>query len=213
MKHPLATLLTLPLTLILLAGPAAQAQEAAPGGPAADPDLGKTLVTVFSQTGKTRLLAEAIASKTGGDLYLIEPAAPYPADEREIIALEEARRYAGAPPELKGSPPDLSPYSFVFVGSPVWFGEPPDHVKLFLESVDFGGKHVALFATAGTRPGDVIEKLGALIVNGQVLSPSLLQVRADDWGEAAVSAKVDGFLAQVREARAKANVSPASARQ
>ncbi|MDR3153011.1 MAG: hypothetical protein LBW85_01775 [Deltaproteobacteria bacterium] len=120
MKHPHATLPALPLALALLAlpfalalliGQADHAQAPSPSELSAAPALGGNLVTVYSRSGHTSLLAEDAASKTGADVYLIGHGAPYPANE-----------------------------SVVLVGSPVWFGDAPGPVKGFLQPVDFGGK-------------------------------------------------------------------------
>jgi flavodoxin len=185
----------------LLAAPPSLAQEAAPF---ADSPFGNALVIVFSQTGKTLSLAETIAAKTGADIYRIETATPLPNDESEIITLENARRSDGRAPELKGPAPDLSPYTFVFVGSPVWFGNLPDHVALFLDGVDFGGRNVALFASAGTRPGEIIQNLAKAVKGGTVLYPGLVNRREDDWSKEALDAMVDEYLTKLGESMASA---------
>jgi flavodoxin len=200
MQRILSALVPALLSLSLMAAAPLAAQEAPAAEPASGGPFGKALVIVFSQTGKTMQLAEAIAAKTGADIYRIESATPFPAEEREIIPLEQARREEGRAPELKGPPPDLAPYSFVFIGSPTWFGSPPDIVTLFLSQLDLGERKAAVFATAGSRPGEVTGELSAAVRGGVILAPSLTCVRADDWSAAAVEAKVDGYLAALAEA-------------
>ncbi|MDR1314259.1 MAG: hypothetical protein LBQ12_11345 [Deltaproteobacteria bacterium] len=194
----LAFAVALALAILVAAAAPAPAPAQGTGAPAAAPAFGKSIVIVFSLTGKTRSIAEVIAAKTGSDLYVIETASPYPSAEGEIIALEEARRAAGSAPELKGTPPDLGPYSFVFLGSPVWFGGVPDHVSLFLKEFDFGGRGVALFATAGSRPGDIIKNLGEAVNGGKVLSPGLVNRRDDDWDKEALERIVEEYLAMLK---------------
>lgn len=156
---------------------------------------GKSLVIYFSETGKTLRIAELISQKTGAESYRIESAVPFPADEQEIIKVEEQRRKSETPPALKNDPPDLSGYSLVFVGSPVWYGTMPDIVKLFLSKADFKGAKVAVFATSGTQPREVLSDLSSMIKNGQVLEPGLIHKRADDQTQDALNKKVDDWLA------------------
>jgi flavodoxin len=203
----LKTLATAVLSLVaasLVAMPAcAQEGQSPPKVSSPAPSAEKTLVIVLSVTGKTQKLAELIAAGTGADICRIQPEPPLPADESQIITIEQARRDEGIAPVFRGLPPDISSYSLVFVGSPVWFGDTPDVVKLFLDKIDFSGKKVALFATAGSRPGEIISQLSGLLKGADILEPSLVQVRADDWGDEALKAKVDGYLAKVKTAQSE----------
>jgi flavodoxin len=156
---------------------------------------GKSLVIYFSETGQTLRIAELISNKTGAEYYRIEAAVPFPAEEREIIEAEEERRKKGIAPKLKEDPPDLSGYTLIFVGSPVWYGAPPDVVKLFLSAADFKGAKVAVFATSGTQPKEILSDLSSMIKNGEVLEPGLLHKRADDQTQEALNKKVDDWLA------------------
>jgi flavodoxin len=155
---------------------------------------GKVLVIYFSETGNTFRLAELIAKTTNGELYRIESEPPFPTSEKEIIDSEEKRQKEGTLPTLKSPPPDLSGYSVIFFGSPVWFGDRPELVAVFLSQADFKGAKVALFATSGTQPKEILSSLSKLIKNGTVLEPGLLQKRADDWSEEALTAKVSDWL-------------------
>jgi flavodoxin len=92
----------------------------------------------------------------------------------------------------------LSGYDIVFFGSPVWFGDVPDLVALFLSQADFKGKPVALFATAGSQPRQVIESLTAKIQNGSIVGSGLLQKRADDHTQAVVAEKVNAWLTEIK---------------
>jgi flavodoxin len=186
------------LAILAAAAPARAQENAAAPPPADDAAFGKTIVIVFSQTGKTRSIAEIIAAKTGADIYAIETASPYPSTEGEIITLENTRRAAGTPPELKGTPPDLEPYSFVFLGTPVWFGALPEHVSLFLDGIDFGGRNVALFATAGSKPGNILMDLAGAVKGGNLVSPGIVNRREDEWGKAALEQMVDEYLAMLK---------------
>lgn len=183
--------LLLALTALISAGPLPAADNAA---------FGKTTVIVFSQTGNTARLAGLIAAKTGGAVYTIEPLEPLPTTEKELIAMEEARHEKGTRPALKSPPPDFSGNDLIFIGAPTWFGDIPDLVAVFLETADFKGAKVAVFSSAGTRPGETLNSLKAKAKNGVVLEPTLLQARGDDQSDEAVAKKVDDYLAAVAAA-------------
>jgi hypothetical protein len=93
MKKLSAIALSLAFCLFLLWAPASLS--------AAEVSFGKAIVVVFSQTGNTQKLADLIAADTGAEVYQIESAVPFPADEKDIIASEEKRRAEGGKLELK----------------------------------------------------------------------------------------------------------------
>ena len=43
-------------------------------------------------------------------------------------------------PAIKGSIPDVSQYDTIYIGSPIWWGEYPMVVRMFLDQVDLNGK-------------------------------------------------------------------------
>ncbi|MDR1808134.1 MAG: flavodoxin [Propionibacteriaceae bacterium] len=118
--------------------------------------MSKTLVAYFSCTGTTGRLAEDLASAVGADLHRIEPAEPYTAadldwhDERSRSSVEMGN--PSSRPAIAGTGPDLTDYTVVFLGSPIWWGVPPTIVNTFLESVDLSGKTVVPFVTSGSSP-------------------------------------------------------------
>ena len=101
---------------------------------------GKILVAYFSYQGHTAKVAQEIASQTGGDLFEIKPAAPYPGyDECLDVAKAEKNN-------------NMADYDVVFVGYPIWWYDAPMIVLTFLEGYDFSGKTVIPFATSGGSP-------------------------------------------------------------
>ncbi|MDR2442592.1 MAG: hypothetical protein LBE31_03625 [Deltaproteobacteria bacterium] len=187
------TILAIVLALSLMWTGFASADE-----PASSSD--RSLIIVFSLTNKTMSIAEILAKKTGAEIYTIAPAEPFPADELATIEAEEARRKAGTPLELASPPPNLDGYNLVYLGSPTWFGEPPEIVQLFLSKADFKAAKVALFVTSGTRPANVVDTLTALVGPDKLAGPAFLQRRADDWTPVALEKKIDDWLAAVNSA-------------
>lgn len=111
------------------------------------------LVAYISCTGTTRKVAEAIAKETGADIFEIRPAKPYsPADlnwknDRSRSTLEMNDR--SSRPEMEEGI-DVSGYSTVYLGFPIWWYDAPRIISTFLESGDFSGKHIAVFVTSGS---------------------------------------------------------------
>ena len=110
-----------------------------------------TLVVFFSATGNTKAVAEKIADITEADLYEIVPAVPY--TDEDIDYGDEARssieqKDPEARPEIGGEDIDLSNYSTIFIGYPIWYGDAPRIMYTFVESHDFNNKTVIPFCTS-----------------------------------------------------------------
>lgn len=121
---------------------------------------GKILVAYFSrvgneygvgniQKGNTRIIAEIIAQKTGGDLFEIKTVTPYPVDYDACTKIASREKATKARPELVGKVENFSEYDTIFLGYPIWYGDAPMAVYTFLESYDFGGKNLVPFCTHG----------------------------------------------------------------
>jgi len=126
-----------------------------------------TLVVYFSCTGTTRGVAERLAGVTGADLYEIVPVEPYTDEDlnysdRSTRATWE-QDHPETRPEIGGEDVDLSGYSTVFLGYPIWWGEEPRILCTFVESHDFTGITVITFCTSGGsgigRSGRDLEQL------------------------------------------------------
>ena len=100
--------------------------------------------------GNTAIVAEMIAHQTGGDMFEILPQEdyyPYTYDELTDIAKKELRD--NARPAYAGEVPDLSRYSTIFIGAPVWWGDWPMICYTFFEenADDLAGKTLVPFST------------------------------------------------------------------
>ncbi|MDD3115643.1 MAG: flavodoxin [Anaerovibrio sp.] len=117
----------------------------------------KILIAVFSRAdenysvgtvekGSTRILAEMIAEETGGRLFNIERAVPYPAAYDACTEEAKKEQDENARPALREDI-DISNYDVIFLGYPNWWGDMPMPVYTFLEAHDFAGKIVVPFCT------------------------------------------------------------------
>lgn len=151
----------------------------------------KILVAFFSRTGEnyavghieqgnTHIVAEMIASATGGTLFRIEPATPYPDDYRACTEVAQREKRSKARPALVG---DIAAEEFdvIFLGYPNWWGDLPMCVYTFLEQHDWQGKVVIPFCThEGSGLSDTENRLqtacrGASVLNGLAVRGSVAQ--------------------------------------
>lgn len=151
----------------------------------------KILVAFFSRTGEnyavghieqgnTHIVAELIASATGGTLFRIEPATPYPDDYRACTEVAQREKRSKARPALVG---DIAAEEFdvIFLGYPNWWGDLPMCVYTFLEQHDWQGKVVIPFCThEGSGLSDTENLLraacrGASVLNGLAMRGSVAQ--------------------------------------
>lgn len=70
-------------------------------GAGAQQPSGKVLVAYFSHSGNTREVARQISEATGGDLFEIVPATPYPTEYRAVVDQGKKEIEAGVRPALK----------------------------------------------------------------------------------------------------------------
>ena len=117
--------------------------------------MNKSLVVYFSATGTTKGVAERLAAAIGADIQELKPATPYTAadlnwrDKKSRSTVEMADR--ASRPAIQAPLPDVSAYSTVFVGFPIWWYREPSIIDTFIESSAkaLEGKVVAPFATSG----------------------------------------------------------------
>lgn len=118
----------------------------------------KVLVAYFSKNGEqysvgtikkgnTEIIAEMIASKTGGDTFEIKVANDnYPKAYKDLINYAQTEKRNNERPAIAGKV-NIADYDVIFVGYPNWWGDMPMPVYTFLESYDFSGKTVIPFCT------------------------------------------------------------------
>ncbi len=115
--------------------------------------MGKTLVAYFSAGGTTARVAKELAQAAGADLYEIKPAVPYTKDDlnwndkRSRSSVEMSDK--SSRPAIADNNAEISRYDTIFLGFPIWWYVAPTIVNSFLESYDFSGKRIILFATSG----------------------------------------------------------------
>lgn len=152
--------------------------------------MGKKLVAYFSASGTTKKTAEMVAEAAGADLYEITPAVAYTKadlnwmDKKSRSSVEMSDKTIR--PEIAGADLDVSAYDEILIGFPIWWYVAPTIINTFLESHDFTGKKIILFATSGGSGfGKTVKELqpsapGAEIVEGKLLNRTTQQT-VTDW--------------------------------
>ena len=122
--------------------------------------MSDTLIVYYSLEGNIDFIARSLAKELGADLFRIETVKEYP--KKGLMKFFHGGKdvVTGFKPELKVAPPSLEAYSRVIVGSPVWAGKCAAPVNSFLETADFSGKSVAVFASsAGGNAKNCIQQI------------------------------------------------------
>ncbi len=115
--------------------------------------MNKTLVAYFSASGTTERVAKELAQAAGADLYEIKPAVPYTKadlnwmDKKSRSSIEMNDK--SSRPALADKDANIAAYDTILLGFPIWWYVAPTIINSFLESYDFSGKKIVLFATSG----------------------------------------------------------------
>ena len=153
--------------------------------------MSKTLVAFFSASGVTRQVAQKLAAAAQADLYEIKPAVPYTQadlnwrDKSSCSSVE--RQNLAIRPQLADTDAKIEQYDRILLGYPIWWYMAPTIINTFLESYDFSGKSIILFATSGGSGfGKSIEELSpscpnAVIREGRMLNGNPSEQELRQW--------------------------------
>ncbi|SEH34556.1 flavodoxin [Selenomonas sp. KH1T6] len=156
--------------------------------------MSKKLVAYFSASGVTAKAAKTLAEAAGADLFEIRPEVPY--SKADLNWNDKASRSSvemndrSSRPKLAAGDAKIADYDVIFLGFPIWWYVAPTIINTFLESYDFSGKTIILFATSGGSGfGKAVEGLKgsvsetAVIKEGKLLNgnPSVAELK--NWVE------------------------------
>lgn len=156
--------------------------------------MSKKLAAYFSATGTTENVAKLLAEASGASLYEIKPAVPYTKEDldwkdktsRSSVEMNDK----ASRPALADKNAPISECDTIFVGFPIWWYTAPTIINTFLESYDFSGKTIVLFATSGgSNFGKTVEDLkgsvadSAVIKEGKMLNGAQTKESLAAWVE------------------------------
>lgn len=152
--------------------------------------MSKTLVAYFSASGVTAKKAKSLAESLRADIYEIKPKIAYtkqdlnwmnPKSRSSLEMKDKSSR-----PELNDSSAPVKEYDTILLGFPIWWYVAPTIINTFLETYDFSGKTIVLFATSGGSGfGKTVEALrpsapNAVIKEGKILN-RLSEAQIMEW--------------------------------
>ena len=156
--------------------------------------MSKKLVAYFSASGVTAKAAKNLAEAAGADLFEIKPEVPYTQadldwhdkNSRSSVEMRDSK----SRPQIAAGDARIADYDVIFVGFPIWWYVAPTIINTFLESYDFAGKTIILFATSGGSGfGKAVEGLKGSVADSTVIregklmngNPSVAELK--DWVE------------------------------
>lgn len=149
------------------------------------------LVAYFSASNVTKKAAEKLAAEAKADLYEIKPAVPYTKadlnwmDKKSRSSVEMSDK--SFRPEIVKDNLSLDQYDTVLVGFPIWWYVAPTIINTFLESYNFAGKKIVLFATSGGSGfGNAARELKASAPGAEIIEGKLLNRATDKDIEALI---------------------------
>ena len=126
--------------------------------------MSRILVAYFSASGVTAKVADMLADAVGADIYEIRPEVPYTKadlnwmDKKSRSSIEMNDKTIR--PAIANRNAQVDQYETIFLGFPIWWYVAPTIINTFLESYDFSGKKIVLFATSGgSKFGKTVEEL------------------------------------------------------
>ena len=153
--------------------------------------MSQTLVAYFSASGVTENAAKILANAAGADLYEIKPEVPY--TRADLNWMDKKSRSTvemndpSSRPAINGKVEHMEQYQNIFVGFPVWWYREPSIIDIFLESYDFTGKRIILFATSGGsglgKTAEGVKKIvpGSKVENGRMLNGKVSEADVKAW--------------------------------
>ena len=142
--------------------------------------MSMVLVAYFSASGVTGSVAKKLAEATGADLYEIRPAVKYTSadlnwnnsNSRSSVEMKDK----SSRPELADKSAEISGHDVIFLGFPIWWYVAPTIINTFLETYDFSGKKIILFATSGGSGfGRAVEGLKPSAPNAEIREGKLFR--------------------------------------
>ena len=153
--------------------------------------MGKILVAYFSASGVTKRVAERLSKVMEADIFEIIPEQIYTEadlnwqDKKSRSSIEMNDR--NCRPAISKKVDDISQYSHVFIGFPVWWYREPSIIDTFMESYSWDDITVIPFCTSGSSEigdsGKNMQELAktAKVVEGDRLDANVTEEELKEW--------------------------------
>ena len=119
--------------------------------------MNKILVSYFSASGRTKKVAEKVASAVNGVLFEITPKKKY--TEADLDWMNKESRSSiemnnNVKPEIANKVSNLEEYDTICLAFPIWWYKEPTIIDKFLEENNMLGKKIYVFVTSGSSSID-----------------------------------------------------------
>lgn len=115
------------------------------------------------ERGNTAIMVDYIKELANVDVFEIVPEKPYPTDYMECVHyVNDVEIPQNLRPAYKGDVENLADYDNIFIGGPIWNGQPPMIIRTFIEAhqSELSGK---TFVPFGTHGGSGVSSYTSLI--------------------------------------------------
>ena len=159
--------------------------------------MAKLLVAYFSASARTPEVAKRLSKAAEADIYEIKPEVPYTRadlnwmDKKSRSPIEMSDK--SSRPAIADKNANIADYDTIFIGFPIWWYVAPTIINTFLESYDFSGKKIVLFATSGGSGfGKTVEGLkrsvssDTIIVEGKIFNAAVSDAELKKFAESAI---------------------------
>lgn len=144
----------------------------------------KTLIIYYSYTNNVERIVNELRTQIEADVIEVEPAEKgldyaannYAIGSAQIAAIREIPDDAASYPTIDPVNIDMSQYSTIIIGAPLWWGNmaAPLQTFLFQHGKDMAGKNIGLIVSSASSGISGVESdAKRLIPDGNFLSPSL----------------------------------------
>ena len=151
------------------------------------------------ERGNTAIMVDYIKELANVDVFEIVPEKPYPTDYIECVHyVNDVEIPQNLRPAYKGDVENLADYDNIFIGGPIWNGQPPMIIRTFIEAhqSELSGK---TFVPFGTHGGSGVSSYTSLIrsyfPNAKQLES--LGIAGTDIRNNASKTRVDNWLKRI----------------
>ncbi len=144
--------------------------------------MSNKLVVYFSYTNHTKMIAEDIKKSLQCDILELKPVKPYSNDYDKVVDEEQNNESSKKTREIEKIDVDLSNYSEIILGTPVWWYTIAPVVRTFLKENDLSGKRIIPFATNAGWLGRTFKEIEELCPNS-VIEKEMNIVFTQDYKE------------------------------
>lgn len=125
---------------------------------------------VSGASTNSRLIAERIHQKVGGDIVGIQTVTPYTSSYSAALDVAAKEQDRQARPSLRTRIANIDQYDVIFLGYPNWWASIPMPIASFLEAYDLSGKTIVPFCShGGGRLGQSVSAIAKLAPRSTIL--------------------------------------------